>query len=144
SDFRMDLSLFFTFALAALWYLVAAATGRRRHFALAGAACGVAFLFRATAPVYIAAALAPLVLYDVATGPRRRELLAGCLVAGLTATGMSLWFYVINFGQLYYYYFVWNPDANAHLPLAVSARHFRFVVGHIGLPAFGFVGALYA
>lgn len=41
-------------------------------------------------------------------------------------------FYLINFDYLYYYYAIWNTDANANLPVAESIRHVYFTLDHIG------------
>jgi hypothetical protein len=135
SDFRMDLSLALLFATTVLWYLIAMATGQLGHFVTLGVAAAAACLFRATAPVYLALTLAPLVIADLwppATRPRR---LLGLAVAATTAAIGCLWFFVLNYETLHYYYVVWNTDANAHLPLRKALRHVAFAVGHIGIPA---------
>ncbi len=132
SDFRMDLSLCLMFSLTVIWYLAAIATQRLGHFLLLGAAAGVACLFRATAPVYLAMALGPLIVLDLATARNRSRLARGFLLSALVAVTGSLWFYLLNFDRLHYYYFVWNTHANASLPIHESLRHVDFALNHVG------------
>jgi hypothetical protein len=135
SDFRMDLSLMLMFATTVLWYLIAAATERRAHYVALGLTAGAACLFRATAPVYLILALGPVAMWDLAMRRARWVHLAGLGIAIATAAAAALWFFVLNFDSLYYYYVVWNTDANANLPWRESVRHFQFVADHIGRPA---------
>lgn len=135
SDFRMDLSLALLFATTVLWYLIAMATGQFVHFLALGVAAAAACLFRATAPVYLALTLAPLALADLWPPATRQRRLLGLAVAATTAAIGCLWFFVLNYEALYYYYVVWNTDANAHLPVRTSLRHVAFAVEHIGIPA---------
>lgn len=135
SDFRMDLSLALLFATTVLWYLIATATGSRWHFVALGIAAAATCLFRATAPVYLALALGPLVVADLLPAASRRGRMAGLGIAAATAVVGCLWFFLLNYEALHYYYVVWNTDANAHLPLRKALRHAAFAVGHVGVPA---------
>ena len=135
SDFRMDLSLALLFTTTVLWYLIAIATGRVGHFVTLGIAASATCLFRATAPVYLALTLAPLVITDLVPNATRPRRLAGLGIAAVTAAAGCLWFFLMNYEALHYYYVVWNTDANAQLPLRESLRHVSFAVGHIGVPA---------
>ena len=132
SDFRMDLSLCLMFALSLIWYLTSVETERRLHFLLFGCSAGLACLFRATAPVYLAIAFGPLVVFDVAMAKRRRPFVMGFTIASIAAIGLSAWYYVLNFDQLYYYYFVWNTHANQGLSWGASIGHTKFAFDHIG------------
>lgn len=132
SDFRMDLGLMLMFSLTATWYLIAKSTGRRSDFVLLGLACGLACLNRGTAPMYFLAVLGPMALADIYFATARRLLLTGLVLAASVAMAVSLWFYVVNFDFLYFYYVVWNTDANAHLPLRESVAHFKFAAHHVG------------
>ena len=132
SDYRMDLSLAILFGTTCLWYLIASRGNEQWPYWLLGISCAATCLFRGTAPVYFVFAMGPVVLWDLAFLRRDRFYLRGLSTAfGLTVL-LSAWFFIVNFSTLYYYYFVWNTDANAHLPLAESVRHFRFVYEHIG------------
>jgi hypothetical protein len=135
SDFRMDLSLALLFATTVLWYLIATATGSRWHFVALGIAAAATCLFRATAPVYLALALGPLVVADLLPVASRQGRLAGLMIAAVTAAAGCLWFFLLNYEALHYYYVVWNTDANAHLPLGKALRHAAFAIGHVGVPA---------
>ena len=144
SDFRMDLSLFFTFSLTAVWYLIAAETGRKLHYLVLGLCAGLTCLFRATAPVYLIVAIGPLVVLDMLRTSARRSAWIGLAIAVSAAAAASVWFYVSNFRLLYYYYFIWNKDANAGLSWQESLRHFEFVGGNMGEWTIRFVLAYYA
>lgn len=139
SDFRMDLSLMLLFSLTATWYLIATATESRVHYIVLGLACGTACLFRATAPMYFLVAIGPLAAIDLLMHRPWRKRVGGLALATGIAAAVSLWFFIRNYAYLYYYYAVWNTDANAHLPIRQSAAHFRFVEHHIGDCAVAFV-----
>ncbi len=132
SDFRMDLSLYLTYSITCVWYLIATKTGQKLHFFCVGLAIAAACLFRATAPVYLILGLAPLALMDVVRSKERKPIAIGLSVAFLTAVAGSIWFYVFQYEKLYYYYFVWNADANAKLSIAESSAHIKFAFKHIG------------
>ncbi len=132
SDFRMDLSLLLMYASTCLWYLIATSTRRPRDFWMLGIVAGVAALFRATAPVYLLAALLPIVLLDLLRSDRRRQFAMLLMKSLIAASVVALWFYIVDFNYLYYYYAVWNTDAQAKLPWAQSIRHVEFAVKHIG------------
>ncbi|MEI7780293.1 MAG: hypothetical protein WCJ18_00035 [Planctomycetota bacterium] len=133
SDFRMDLGLMLGYWTTAIWYVIAARSGWRSHFIVLGIACGLTCLLRATAPLYIVFGLAPLACIDTFRTADRRRWLANLCVAVTTAGAVGLWFYLLNFKFLHYYYFVWNCDANARLPLRDSLQHVRFAFKHVGL-----------
>jgi hypothetical protein len=50
----------------------------------------------------------------------------------------------LNASYLHYYYFVWNSDANAHLPLSESLHHLNNVFGHFGIAAAIAAAAIFA
>lgn len=133
ADFRMDLLQAVTFGTSIALYLIAREKLLLSLWLLFGLAVAICCLCRATAPVYMVLVFGPLFLLDI-VGPRRAELLKGIMIGVATASVLSGWFFVLNFDRLYYYYFVWNPDANAHLPIRQSAMHIDFVRHAIGRP----------
>ncbi|HYN55505.1 MAG TPA: hypothetical protein VES38_12465 [Methylotenera sp.] len=132
-DFRMDLSQ----ALAYGSFLAALMVARKRdslkEWVFVGFIISVACLFRATTPVYVFIVLGTAFFLDLRklglTLSLQRYLLIGIVVILLTG-----WFYLLNYDHLHYYYFVWNTDANARLPLQDSIMHINFVAKHLGLP----------
>lgn len=134
SDFRMDLSLCLTYATGCVWYLIAVATLRWTHFFTLGCVVSAACLFRATAPVYILIALGPVAIGQLIFNPNRRKLSRGFVITTLTVVVGAMWFFVTKFDVLHHYYFVWNTDANAKLPLSESWRHIKYAVQHVGGP----------
>ncbi len=132
SDFRMDLSLYLTYSITCVWYLIATKTGQKTHFLFVGLAIAAACLFRATAPVYLILGLAPLAVMDVLRAKNRQPVLIGLAVAFSAAVAGSIWFYIYQYDKLYYYYFVWNADANAKLSMVESSAHVKFALKHIG------------
>lgn len=135
SDFRMDLSLALLTSTTVLWYLIAMATGRTLHFLTLGLTAAATCLFRATAPVYLVLMLTPLAIADLIPAATRRQRFVGLLIAAAAATLGAAWFFVFNYQKLYFYYVVWNTDANAHLPLRESLAHARFAFQHVGVAA---------
>lgn len=133
ADFRMDLLHAVTFGTCIALYLIAREKLLLPLWLLFGLSLAICCLCRATAPVYMVLVFGPLFILDC-VGSRRAELLRGILVSGATALVLSGWFFILNFDRLYYYYVVWNPDANAHLPIRESARHIDFVRSGIGRP----------
>jgi hypothetical protein len=138
SDFRMDFGLMAGYWTVAAWYLIARSSLNVRDFLMLGLACGSVCLVRATAPVYMVAAFGPLALADVVCLPERRRRCIGWLCAAAVAGLGGAWFYVLNREYLYYYYAVWNSDANAALGPLQSWRHVKFAIRHVGIPAVAF------
>lgn len=146
SDFRMDFSLMVFYGLSSLWYLTALKSGLASDYFKAGLAISAGCLFRATAPVYFAATFGPLLLVTLWQNWRTPDgvwrtgrgililVTAVCLLAG--------WYYLINFDYLYYYYFVWNTDANAGLPISESLGHLKLAFRALGEPAVGLAAFL--
>lgn len=133
SDFRMDLSQ----ALAYGSFLAALMVARKRdslkEWIFVGFIISIACLFRATTPVYIFVVLCAAFFLDLCrlgiVQSLQRYLLVGIVVIVLAG-----WFYLFNYEYLHYYYFVWNTDANARLPLESSVTHISFILKHIGSP----------
>ncbi len=132
SDFRMDLSLYLGFAMTCVWYLTCMARPTVAHFLLFGVAASITCLFRATAPIYLLFSLAPLCLIELIVKDKRRQKLTGIAVATLVVTALAGWFYVLNFEFLKYYYFEWNTDANAKIPLSDALRHWNLAQRSVG------------
>ena len=70
----------------------------------------------------------------IANRQNHRQVLLNWLLASAVAATVAGWFFVSNFRHLYFYYVVWNQDANARLSLSESVRHLGFAMHHIGLP----------
>lgn len=135
ADFRMDLHLYLLFGCSLAWFFIALETGRLGAWAVCGLFAAFCSLSRATAPVYLGLTFLPVLALFLLAPERRKQAPAvfrGCLVAGGVAALLSTWFFVLNFEQLHYYYVVWNPDANAHLPWRESSRHVGFALDSIG------------
>lgn len=144
SDYRMDLSLMLLFGTTCLWYLIAVRSTDLWPYVLLGVCCGATCLFRGTAPVYFLLTLGPVLAWDLVFLRSDRRHCLGLGLGGAIAIILSLWFYILKFEQLYYYYFIWNSDANAHLALRESCQHFLFVAGHIGYPVLYYLVAFQA
>ena len=134
SDFRMDLSLFLGCAVTSVWFLTSMATGKKRHFVLMGIAASVCCLSRATAPIYLVFALAPLFAVELFKRSQRIEKIAGVIWATCVVVLLSGWFYALNFEYLKYYYFDWNTDANAKIPLVEALNHWKYAQRSVGGP----------
>ncbi|MFZ0457603.1 MAG: hypothetical protein WAM17_04045 [Rhodoplanes sp.] len=133
SDFRMDFLQYTLFTTVMAAYLIARQSTGLVWWIVLGIATGMLCLGRATSPVYIVPIFAVLAAADLSADARNwRRIAVRWLVVGLTASALAGWYFVANFDRLYYYYVVWNPDANARLPLSGSSRHMLFVVSHIG------------
>ncbi len=136
ADFRMDLPLYILLAAAGAWYLAACSLPSAVPWLLCGVSAMLACLTRATAVAYLAAMFGPpwgLRLLR-ASGAERRALLAGLpwlLAPPLAAVSVFLGH---SYRYLYQYYFVWSPDATAHLPPWRSAIHLALGLAHIGVP----------
>ena len=146
SDLRMDLPQALSFGAALVYFALARYTGERRYWLLSGALLGVAFLWRATTPVYATILFGGFFLFDLATGRgERKRVLKDYLVGAGLAAVVSLWFFIKNFEYLRYYYTVWNFDANAALPWSESVRHLWFLFHwHLGVPFWLLMGAVLA
>jgi hypothetical protein len=133
ADFRVDLPFGLLFSTTMLWLLIALREQARWTWILFGAAAGICCLARATAPVFLVLTCLPMVAFDlVAATGRRLTTLKGLLIAAGVCGLLCGWFYLLNWSNLHYYYFVWNLDANANLPLAASAQHIGYALGSVG------------
>jgi hypothetical protein len=142
SDFRMDLSLMLMFGVTCVWYLIASATHRISHFLVLGVVAGIAILFRATAPVYLGIALGPCVLLDLMNSSQRVRFGGRLVLSALIAMLVGGWFLIVNYKYLYFYYVVWNIDAQAKLPLSQAMMHVEFMADHVGNKLFLVLGLL--
>lgn len=125
SDFRMDLYLYLLVGSASMWLLIALHRGRRSDWLICGLCCVLASLSRGTAVAYLTVIFVPLLSAHFLFRPaKRRQIAGGVAVISLTWIALAAWFYVLNFNSLRYYYFVWNTDANAKLPLGSALNHF--------------------
>lgn len=130
-DFRMDLAQALGYGSFIAALLVARIRNSYAEWAWAGAVLGIVCLYRATTPVYAAMLLALVLLVDM----RKlgfSTIAKHYLVLGGTVAALAGWFYLRNFEYLHYYYFVWNTDANASLPLRDSVAHLGYLLRHIG------------
>jgi hypothetical protein len=132
SDFRMDLLQYLLLSTGSVFLLATYESERNIYSVLSGLFYGLSCLTRATSIVYIALILTLLWLHRLVTSGDKLKLVKhiGCVVLPLLA--VSVWFYILNARWLYHYYVVWNPDANARLPIELSAQHFAFVAGDAG------------
>ncbi len=153
-DFRMDLSLMLGYGSAVTLLILGIQSAfeqtpdrqSNRHWQSSwlflGAVLGGICLVRATAPVYLILAIAPVLLGMGLVSRRVNNVRAanqiawGAIISAGVATLMGAWFYLMNFEYLKYYYLVWNTDANAKLPLNESIAHLQMVYRQIGVPAF--------
>lgn len=134
-DFRMDLSLYIFLSLTAIWYLATYETVSSALWLVSGVAAMLACLARATAPVYLAVMLGPLIFVRLwLAGPvKRKVLLLNCLwMATPIAIALSV-FQIRNRGALYHYYIVLGGDANSRLPWRQSVMHLILGPAHIGV-----------
>jgi hypothetical protein len=130
-DFRMDLSLYIFLALASVWFLMARESGSRGAWLLTGVAGSMACLARATAPVYLAVMLGPLLTAEFVRAPKSMAKRLPLMAIPYAA---ALWFLVGNYAMLHFYYAEWSPDANRHLPLWQALSHGVFGLAHLGIP----------
>ena len=133
SDFRMDLDNYLLSGCAVCWFVIALQTQRLSHWIICGAFAGLAALARATSPVFLCLIFAAILIVQFArpSGDRKRTLI-GVASAGILAALIAGWFFALRYHDLYQYYVVWNPDANAHLPLKTSISHFRLAAEAAG------------
>jgi hypothetical protein len=136
SDFRMDLHLYLLFSITAVWFLATYETDKLHPWIMAGIFAGLTCLARATAPVYLILAFAPLLMIRLCMDSGRRRLAVKAAIAVAIATIISIWFYAVHYDYLRFYYVEWNSDANARLSLVISRLHFWFVASQIGPVAF--------
>jgi len=135
SDFRMDLLLYLQTGSASVWLLIALHRQKPGDWVICGIFCTMACLSRATAVVYLVVMLAPLLGAHLLLRPERRwRITLGVLSIGLIWAVSALWFFILNYDYLYYYYFIWNEDANARLPLSEALIHFQFAFDSVGMP----------
>lgn len=144
SDFRMDLGLCLTYGITICWYLAAMAKPSMWHFGLLGFAAALCCLSRATAPIYLFASLAPLAFIEAILMDKRKKKLIGLTVAAILTVAMAGWFFILNFDYLYYYYAVWNTDANAKIPWNEAFLHLKLTQRCLGNPLIYFIVILQA
>lgn len=145
SDLRMDLLQALTFGAVLASFFVARRQKRWPYWFGAGLLMAVACLVRATTPVYIVLVIGLIAVFDLATSKDRWLLFRMYLLMAAVPFVLALWFYILNFNELFYYYFVWNTDANAKLPLSSSIKHVEFLLfQHIGVPLLLFLCANFA
>lgn len=132
-DFRMDLLQAVFFGAIVTWFLLVRNTRKMVNWMVLGILVGLGCLARATLPVHLVMFFLPVAAVDLVVASGRRWQLAGryalAVAAGMAITGP---FYLGNFDHLYYYYVVWNTDANADLPVFESVQHVYFALEHIG------------
>jgi len=118
-DFRMDLSLYIFLGLTSAWFLIASENGSRLAWLLAGVAGSLACLARATAAVYLAVMLGPLLTAEFVRAPKsmakrlpwRLAWLAASPALFLILRGAGLNPYVSMpcvFGVLMFAFFPWR------------------------------------
>lgn len=133
SDLRMDLSQSLAFGSSLAFFALARQTNGWLYWVLFGVMLSVAFLVRATTPVYAILVFGLFLVLDLVSS-MRQQCYANYLRAITIITILSFWFFLVNFDQLYYYYFVWNYDANASLPISESIGHIDYLFNmHIGI-----------
>jgi hypothetical protein len=132
SDFRMDLLQYLLLSTGSVFLLATYENDSKRYPILSGMFYGLSCLGRATSIVYIVLILAPLLLHRLLTAHDKVKIVKHACYLVVSFMAVSLWFYVLNAGLLYHYYVVWNPDANARLPMEASIRHLAFVARDAG------------
>ena len=133
SDFRMDLQNYLLYGCAVCWFVIALQTRSFAHWIVCGVFIGLAALARATAPVFLVLTFGPILMLRLGLDAGKwKKLLLGASVAFVVAALVAGWFFLLRYRYLYYYYVVWNTDANAHLPLRTSVAHFRYAWESVG------------
>lgn len=137
----MDLLFALLYGITGIVYFWMSSTRRPFIWVVLGVLLGCTLLSRATAPVFLTLGLLPPVLLRIwqAGVAERKALLSKLVLTGGIAGAVAGWFYLTQFDYLYFYYVIWNPDANASLLLTQSATHFRFVAEAIGRAVLVFV-----
>ena len=136
SDFRMDFSLYLFTSLTVVWYLLTYEGHSRLPWLMSGIFATLACLARATAPVYLAAMLAPLLAVRVLRPASRGPVAAGVLWMAAPVALVALPTFLIKWDAFHMYYFIRPGDANANLPLWSAARHIPMVVWNLGTASF--------
>jgi hypothetical protein len=133
SDFRLDLLLYILLGTTFVWYLSGRYTSSYWPWVLSGIFLGITCLARVTAPIYALICLVPpIFLRFLLKKPSCWRIVFGSLIVISITLLISAWFYILNFEVFYHYYFVWNTDANAQLPLKDSIKHLNIAFGNIG------------
>lgn len=133
SDFRMDLQMYLCFGLSVVWFFIARSSRTIGSWITLGVICGLTCLGRATAPVFLTLTLGPMLLASWLTQHLTfKDVCRAVLYASAACIGVAGWFYLLNWKYLHYYYFIWNLDANAHLPLRESVQHFGYAYASTG------------
>lgn len=132
SDLRLDLPMAWLYVASACWILIGLRTSQWRHFVFAGILVGAACLSRAIAPVYFGIGFVPLICHRFYWIADRKKFLWQILVVIGVAFGLAGWFYLLHFKFIYYYYFIWNTDANAGVTLGRSFKHVLAALKSIG------------
>ncbi|MGV0027910.1 hypothetical protein [Phormidesmis priestleyi] len=136
SDFRMDLLLYLLLGTTFVYFLWSRHSSSYFPWFFTGLFLGLTCLARVTAPIYAFICLAPPIFLRLLLGKSfRLRILLGTLIIAATSILVSSWFYIINFESFYHYYFVWNTDANAKLPITESIKHLNLTLANIGLYA---------
>ncbi len=134
SDFRMDLLQYLTLSTSAIFYLSTYENQSRFNWIMSGLFMGMSCLCRATSLIYIMITYAPLLGSRLFYSPDRKALVKEYILLAFLLTTTAAWFYVANASFLYYYYCVWNTDANAKLPLSLSILHVVCLFKDVGMP----------
>lgn len=137
SDFRMDLHLYLLTGISLTWFLITRHTTKLYPWIITGIFLGLTCLARATAPVYFVVALGPILVARFVKTEElsRSSLLKRSFLMIFTGCLVCAWFYIRSAKYLYFYYFIWNIDANAHLPIQTSIQHFNFAMKTVGWSA---------
>jgi hypothetical protein len=131
----MDFLQYLLLTTVMMTYLIAHKLKASCWWVLLGVATGLLCLGRATAPVYVCPIFAVFAAVDLIFDKNdRRQNLLNWLLGAFVAIVLAGWFYSSNYKYLYYYYVIWNMDANARLGLSTSVAHLRFALHHIGAP----------
>lgn len=132
ADFRIDLPMAFLYGAISCQYLIACHRTRWADFMVLGLLVAIACLTRAIAPVYLMVGFVPLIIIHAFRTPQRGRFLAQCAAGlGITAIGAG-WFYYAQIEFLNYYYFRWNTDANANIPIWETYKHALTAAKSIG------------
>jgi hypothetical protein len=132
SDFRMDLLQYLTLSTGAVFFLSTYENQSKFNWIMSGLFLGISCLCRATSLVYIFITYAPLLGMRFLYSAERKSLIERFILLTVLLGITAAWFYVANASFLYYYYCVWNTDANAKLPLSLSILHAVCVFRDIG------------
>lgn len=138
ADFRVDLVFLFSFSSVILWYEIIIKENNNKNWLIFTVLFSLMLLSRTTSVIYILITLFPIMLMDYKSIMSSEYLKKiGVSLAGILI--LSGWFYYIQFDYLYFYYFVWNFDATAKLPISESIHHVDYVMKYLGWYPFAFV-----